>query len=389
MSSNTPTEFPENVVSLKGFQLERSAQNNTTKERKMAVKFKDSFADKPKMLDVQNLVVNFRVHGGEVYAVRDVSFYVRKGECLCIVGESGSGKSVTVQALMNLLPTPPARILGGKALMGNQDLMTISVAERRKILGSEIAMIFQDPLASLNPTMTVGKQVEEVLILHTDLDKTALQNRVKELFELVRIPEPARRISQYPHELSGGMRQRVMIAMALACNPKVLIADEPTTALDVTIQAQILTLIKELGQKFDMATILITHDMGVVAQMADRVAVMYAGKIVEEGTVDAVFFEPKHPYTLGLKKAMPKEGGTNSEKLEPIPGTPPDLFSPPPGCAFAIRCPSAMLICHQHQPKEMAGTAGARVSCWLHHGFAKDQMEKSGLSALNVEGKNQ
>jgi oligopeptide transport system ATP-binding protein len=351
------------------------------KESGHPVNLVDAFADKPRMLDVKNLVVNFKVHGGEVYAVRDVSFYVRKGETLCIVGESGSGKSVTVQAVMNLLPCPPAKILGGEALLGKTDLMKLPVAQRRKILGSEIAMIFQDPLASLNPTMTVGNQVEESLILHTDLNKDARRKRVLELFELVRIPEPTRRIDQYPHELSGGMRQRVMIAMALACNPKVLIADEPTTALDVTIQAQILTLIKELAQKFEMATVLITHDMGVVAQMADRVAVMYAGKIVEEGPVDEVFYEPKHPYTLGLKNAMPKETMAPGEKLQPIPGTPPDLFMPPPGCAFALRCPNAMVLCHSHQPKELKADL-ARVSCWLQHEFAKDSLQSSGLNLL-------
>jgi oligopeptide transport system ATP-binding protein len=342
---------------------------------------------RPVMLDVKNLVVNFRVHGGEVYAVRDVSFEVRKGECLCIVGESGSGKSVSVQALMGLLPCPPARIVSGSALLktggdNSVDLLTVTASRRREILGVDVSMIFQDPLASLNPTMTVGKQVEEVLILHTDLTGGQRRDRVRELFELVRLPEPARRIDQYPHELSGGMRQRVMIAMALACNPKVLIADEPTTALDVTIQAQILALIKELTKKFEMATILITHDLGVVAQMADRVAVMYAGKIVEEGTVDEVFYEPKHPYTLGLKRAMPKEAGSGTEPLEPIPGTPPDLFAPPPGCAFAPRCPNAMVICHSHQPKELR-KATARVSCWLHNANAAEHRAGAGVTDIN------
>jgi oligopeptide transport system ATP-binding protein len=338
----------------------------------------DSFAGKPVILDVKNLIVNFRVHGGEVFAVRDVSFDVRKGECLCIVGESGSGKSVSVQALMGLLPCPPARIVGGEALLAGRDVLKLTPGQRREVLGVDISMIFQDPLASLNPTMTVGKQVEEALLLHTDMSSEQRRQRVLELFELVRIPEPARRIDQYPHELSGGMRQRVMIAMALACNPKVLIADEPTTALDVTIQAQILALIKELTTKFEMATILITHDLGVVAQMADRVAVMYAGKIVEEGTVDEVFYEPKHPYTLGLKRAMPKESGSTSEPLEPIPGTPPDLFAPPPGCAFAPRCPNAMVICHSHQPREQH-KGSARVSCWLHHTKAANHRGAAGV----------
>ncbi len=333
-----------------------------------------------KILILENLEVSFRVHGGRVYAVRDVSFYVRKGECLCIVGESGSGKSVTVQAMMGILPMPPATINGGKAFLGKVDMLTLGNGERRKVLGKDIAMIFQDPLTSLNPTMTVNDQIAETLILHTEMNAEQRHKRVMELLELVRIPEPKKRIHQYPHELSGGMRQRVMIAMALACNPKVLIADEPTTALDVTIQAQILALIKELAQKLHMAIILITHDLGVVAQMADRVAVMYAGKIVEEGSVDEVFYRSKHPYTLGLKRAMPKE--SHDERLESIPGTPPDLFAPPTGCGFAARCPSAMVLCHTHQPPETTSDS-CRVSCWLHHEYAKSQRMKSGISTLN------
>lgn len=331
-----------------------------------------------RVLAVQNLSVNFKVYGGQVYAVRDVSFYVRAGECLCIVGESGSGKSVTVQSLMGL---SSGQITSGQALLNGKDLIPMKQNERRKVLGKEIAMIFQDPLASLNPTMSIGNQIEESLKLHTDMNATQRNARVIELLELVRIPEPRRRMDQYPHELSGGMRQRVMIAMALSCNPKVLIADEPTTALDVTIQAQILALIQELARKFNMATILITHDLGVVAQMADRVAVMYAGKIVEEGSVDEVFYSSKHPYTVGLKRAMPKDTGSVSEPLQPIPGTPPDLFAPPPGCAFAARCSSAMTICHRKQPTEMA-SAGNRASCWLHHSDAAQYRAAAGVSSF-------
>jgi oligopeptide transport system ATP-binding protein len=335
----------------------------------------------PVVLDLKNLEVNFRVHGGRVYAVRDVSFHVRKGECLCIVGESGSGKSVTVQAMMGILPMPPANITGGEAILDGVDLLKLSNSERRKVLGKDLAMIFQDPLTSLNPTLTVSDQIGETLLLHTSLTREQRQKRVLELLELVRIPEPQKRLHQYPHELSGGMRQRVMIAMALACNPKVLIADEPTTALDVTIQAQILALIKELAQKLDMAVILITHDLGVVAQMAHRVAVMYAGKIVEEGTVDDIFYRSKHPYTLGLKRAMPKE--SSDSRLESIPGTPPDLFAPPKGCGFAARCPSAMVICHsQHPHEERLGMC--RVSCWLHHSLAAAQCVQSGVSKLST-----
>lgn len=342
----------------------------------------DKFKDKPTVLDVKNLTVNFNVHGGQVYAVRDVSFYVRKGETLCIVGESGCGKSVTVQAIMGLLPMPPAKILSGSASLDDKvDLLKQSKNELRQYLGKDIAMIFQDPLTSLNPTMTVGKQISETLQIHTKLTQTQIRARELELLELVRVPEPERRLHQYPHELSGGMRQRVMIAMALACNPKVLIADEPTTALDVTIQAQILALIRELSQRLEMATILITHDLGVVAQMADRVAVMYAGKIIEEGTVDDIFYKSKHPYTLGLKKAMPKDEGKSTEPLQPIPGTPPDLFSPPPGCPFSPRCPNAMVVCHSTYPDRFEKDF-AKVDCWLHHSQAEKQRQGSGVSYI-------
>lgn len=334
------------------------------------------------ILDVKNLVVNFNVHGGQVYAVRDVSFHVRKGETLCIVGESGCGKSVTVQSIMGLLPSPPARILNGTANLMGRDLLKLSPAERRKVLGNDIAMIFQDPLTSLNPTMTIASQIEETLKIHTNMSTKERKDRVLDLLKLVRIPEPDRRLSQYPHELSGGMRQRIMIAMALACNPKVLIADEPTTALDVTIQAQILNLMRELAKKLDMATILITHDLGVVAQMADRVTVMYAGKVVEEGSVDDVFYKPRHPYTIGLKRAMPRHEGSRSEALEPIPGTPPDLFAPPPGCAFAVRCPHAMAVCHRIPPPEFTEGA-ARSLCWLHHEFAKPVAARSTVALMN------
>lgn len=334
------------------------------------------------VLDVQHLTVNFKVHGGEVKAVRDVSFQVRRGETLCIVGESGSGKSVTVQALMGILPVPPAKIMSGMAILeGKRDILTMNTKDLRKVLGVEIAMIFQDPLASLNPTMTVKKQIEETLILHTKLNAKQREDRVLELLDLVRIPEAKQRLHQYPHELSGGMRQRVMIAMALACNPKILIADEPTTALDVTIQAQILALIKEISQKLQMATILITHDLGVVANMADRVVVMYAGKIVEEGTVDDIFYRSKHPYTQGLKLAMPAENGASKRSLQPIRGTPPDLFHPPQGCAFASRCNHAMAICHMRQAPELKRD-DARISCWLQAPQAENQRIAAGLFPL-------
>lgn len=342
------------------------------------------------VIDVRNLVVHFKVHQGEVAAVRNVSLQVRKGETLCIVGESGCGKSVTMQAIMGLLPTPPARIVGGQAFLGvdrDVDLLALSPKEMRKYLGKEVAMIFQDPLASLNPTMTVARQIEESLILHTELNAAERAARVLELLELVRIPEPKQRMEQFPHELSGGMRQRVMIAMALACSPKLLIADEPTTALDVTIQAQILSLLKDLSVRLNMATILITHDLGVVAQMADRVAVMYAGKIVEEGDVREIFQRPRHPYTLALKQAMPED--RVGERLVSIPGTPPDLFQPPRGCAFAARCHAAMTVCHQYQPPAW-GHETQKVSCWLHHTKAVGQREGLGIAELKLvsEGGN-
>lgn len=355
-------------------------QNEKTKNPEMQGGLMNAADGGKAVLEVKNLSVNFRVYGGQVYAVRDVSFSVSAGECLCIVGESGSGKSVTVQSLMGL---SSGQITGGTASLNGQDLIKMPQKERRKLLGKEIAMIFQDPLASLNPTMSIGNQIEESLKLHTAMTAAERRDRVIQLLELVRIPEPKRRIAQYPHELSGGMRQRVMIAMALSCNPKVLIADEPTTALDVTIQAQILALIQELAKKFNMATILITHDLGVVAQMADRVAVMYAGKIVEEGTVDNVFYASKHPYTVGLKRAMPKDSGSVSEPLQPIPGTPPDLFAPPLGCAFAARCPSAMSVCHRKQPPEQAMN-GMRASCWLHHDNAAHLRPAAGITAFGT-----
>jgi len=348
------------------------------------MKYKDKYEGKPVVLDVQNLQVNFTVHGGEVKAVRDVSFKVREGECYCIVGESGSGKSVTMQSIMGILPSPPSKILGGKAFLSGVDLLSVPLEKKNKILGKDIAMIFQDPLTSLNPLMTIGKQIEEMLILHTDLDAPQRKARVVELLTLVRIPEPQKRFSQYPHELSGGMRQRVMIAMALTCNPKLLVADEPTTALDVTIQAQVLSLVRELAVKFNMAVVLITHDLAVVAQMADRVAVMYAGKIVEEGLVEEIFYYPAHPYNIGLKRAMPQE---NKEALVSIPGTPPDLFAPPSGCGFSPRCPNALKLCHTHQPEEFQ-KGSHRASCWLQHQYGREFLASAGLKSLEEEVKS-
>ena len=369
--------------------LKKAAVSSSVVPVKSFDESRSSSLSEKHLLDVKNLSVNFSVHGGQVMAVRNVSFHVSPGETLCIVGESGCGKSVTMQAVMGILPMPPARILQGEAWFKGaggdkrserQDLLALSKKERRKILGREIAMIFQDPLASLNPTMTVQDQIEESLKLHTSMDSNARRDRVLELLNLVRIPEPQTRLRQFPHELSGGMRQRVMIAMALACNPKMVIADEPTTALDVTIQAQILNLIKDLSKRLNMATILITHDLGVVARMADRVLVMYAGKVVEEGPVDDIFTHPKHPYTVGLRQAIPPEAGEERRALRSIVGTPPDLFAPPIGCAFAARCEQAMVVCHKMPPPEVR-KGSSHVACWLHAdaAAASAQREKAGI----------
>lgn len=258
-----------------------------------------------RLLEVKDLAISFKTHGGEVQAIRGVSFHVDKGETLAIVGESGSGKSVTSQAVMKLVPTPPGEYKRGQILFDGQDLIGKTEKQMQKIRGKEIGMIFQDPMTSLNPMMKVGRQITEVLHKHEKISKEAANKRGVELLTLVGIPSPERRFNQYPHEFSGGMRQRVVIAMALAANPKLLIADEPTTALDVTIQAQILDLMKELQKKIDTAIIFITHDLGVVARMADRVAVMYAGQIVEMGTAEEIFYDPRHPYTWGLLASMP------------------------------------------------------------------------------------
>jgi oligopeptide transport system ATP-binding protein len=336
--------------------------------------------DRLKALQVNNLKVSFHTPKGRIQAVRDISFSLGIGECLCLVGESGSGKSVSAQAVMGILPMPPARIDGGEALLDGKDLIAMSHRERRNFLGKQISMIFQDPLASLNPTMTVHDQIAEMLIAHASLNRRERHAKVVELARLVGIPEPERQLRRYPHEFSGGMRQRMMIGMALACNPRILIADEPTSALDASIQAQILALLKQLANRLHMSTIFITHDLGVVAQMADRVAVMYAGKIVEEGSVDDIFYAPKHPYSSALLRSMPKRG--IREPLEYIAGTPPDLLMPPPGCAFAARCPSAMKICRLSDPEEIQ-FAGGRVSCWIHNDLAKQRRRFAGIAEVS------
>ena len=322
------------------------------------------------LLTVEQLAVDFATFGGTVHAVRGVSFEVDAGQTFAIVGESGCGKSVTVQSLMGLIPMPPGRIVSGRARWRGHDLLTSTIIDGREVRGREIGMIFQDPMSSLNPTMTIGAQIAETLEVHRGLGRRAAHARAVELLDMTRIPEAARRARQYPFEFSGGMLQRAMIAAAIACEPALLIADEPTTALDVTIQAQILDLLLELQQTNGMAIILITHDLAVVARMADTVAVMYAGQIVEQGDVQALFQHPAHPYTVGLKAALPTTGNNRDRPLTPIEGSPPDLFKPPPGCAYAARCPSAMQICGRETPERHLIRAAAiphTAVCWLHH----------------------
>ncbi|MBA2174488.1 ABC transporter ATP-binding protein [Halobacillus locisalis] len=324
-----------------------------------------------KLLEVNNLHVSFDTYGGEVQAVRGVTFDLKRGETLAIVGESGSGKSVTTKALMQLIPKPPGRIKEGEILFEGRDIAKMNEKQMQKIRGKEMSMIFQDPMTSLNPTMKVGNQIMEGLIKHQKMNKSQARKRVVELLELVGIPDPENRIKQYPHQFSGGMRQRVVVAIALACNPKLLIADEPTTALDVTIQAQILELMKDIQKKTDSATIFITHDLGVVANVADRVAVMYAGKIVEVGTVDDIFYNPKHPYTWGLLGSMPSLD-SEDEELYAIPGSPPDLLDPPKGDAFAARNDYAMKIDLEEEPPMFKVSDTHYAATWLLHENAPD-----------------
>ncbi|PFR94335.1 ABC transporter ATP-binding protein [Priestia megaterium] len=320
-----------------------------------------------RLLEVKNLAVSFKTYGGEVQAVRGVNFHLNKGETLAIVGESGSGKSVTSQTIMRLIPMPPGRIKSGEMLFDGIDLAKKTDKEMEAIRGKDIGMIFQDPMTSLNPTMKVGAQIGEVVIKHSKVSKAEAKKRAVELLTLVGIPFPEQRVNQYPHEFSGGMRQRVVIAMALASNPKLLIADEPTTALDVTIQAQILELMKDIQKKTDTSIIFITHDLGVVANVADRVAVMYAGQIVETGAVDEVFYDPKHPYTWGLLASMPSLDNEAEEELAAIPGTPPDLTNPPKGDAFAARNPYAMKIDFEQEPPMFKISDTHYAKTWLLH----------------------
>ena len=326
------------------------------------------------LLEVSDLGTWFYTRQGIVKAVDGVDFAVEAGETLAIVGESGCGKSMTALSLMRLIPSPPGRIVSGSIKLAGRDLLQISEEEMRGVRGNEISMIFQEPMTSLNPVMTIGKQISEALILHRDMDRKAALKRAVEMLDLVRIPEPAQRAKEYPHQLSGGMRQRAMIAMALACNPKVLIADEPTTALDVTIQAQILELIVELQREFSAAVILITHDLGVVAETARRVIVMYAGRKVEEASVGELFARPLHPYTKGLLASIPRldlmrgQADRSQERLQEIAGIVPPLFDLPQGCAFAPRCPSADDHCRRERPVYEEKQAGHWAACWHANG---------------------
>lgn len=320
-----------------------------------------------KILEVKDLKVSFHVYGGEVQAVRGINFDLYKGETLAVVGESGSGKSVLNQTIMKLIPMPPGKITGGQIIFHGEDLVKKTDKEMEKIRGKEISMIFQDPMTSLNPTMKVGHQITEVLHKHQNMNAQQSKERAIELLRLVGIPMPEKRINQYPHEFSGGMRQRAMIAIALAANPSLLIADEPTTALDVTIQAQILELMKDLQKKMDTSIIFITHDLGVVANVADRVAVMYAGQIVEIGTVDEIFYDPRHPYTWGLLASMPSLDSDHKAELTAIPGTPPDLTNPPKGDAFAARNQYAMAIDFEEEPPMFQISETHFAKTWLLH----------------------
>ena len=320
------------------------------------------------LLEVKNLRINFKTYAGLVQAVRGVDFTLAKGETLAIVGESGSGKSVTSNALMRLIPQPAGRYEDGQILFEGKDLLKLSEREMESIRGNEIAMIFQDPMTALNPTMRVGKQLMEVILTHKKgVSKEAAKQRAIELLAEVGIPDPERRFKQYPHEFSGGMRQRVVIAIALAAEPKILIADEPTTALDVTIQAQILELMKKIQEKNGNAIIFITHDLGVVANVADRVAVMYAGQIVEYGSSHDIFYNPKHPYTWGLLGSMPDLDSEDSEELYTIPGAPPNLINPPLGDAFAPRNPYALAIDYKAEPPFYEVSPGHYAKTWLLH----------------------
>ena len=336
-----------------------------------------------RIIDIKNLTVSFSTYNGTLQAVRGIDLYLKQGEVLAIVGESGCGKTVTAKAVMRLLPTPQAVISSdSEIIFAGKNLLSFTESEMAKFRGKEISMIFQDPMTSLNPTMKIGEQIAESLMIHQNQSRQQANSQALAMLELVKIPNARRRLRQYPFEFSGGMRQRVMIAIALACKPKVLIADEPTTALDVTIQAQIMNLIKDLQQKLNQGIVLITHDLGVVASVADRVLVMYAGKIMEEGTVDEIFYRPKHPYTFALLKSIPKLNTNNQEKLYSLAGTPPELINPPLGCPFAARCEFGMKVCRVKYPASINFTDSHQGYCWLYH----EKADRTGLPVQFLQG---
>ena len=366
------------------------------------------------LLRVEDLHVEFSTHGGVVQAVRGVNFSVDSNRTLAIVGESGCGKSVSVQSIMGLIPIPPGRVGAGSARLRGEEILGNNLVNGRDVRGAEIGMIFQDPMTSLNPTMTIGAQIAEPLRVHRGYGAGRAREEAIRLLESCRIPEARKRAGQYPFEFSGGMLQRAMIAMAISCKPALLIADEPTTALDVTIQSQILDLMRDLQRETGMAIILITHDLGVVARMADEVAVMYAGKIVEHGAVDDIFYRSAHPYTRGLRSAMPVNDRSRRAELKPIEGRPPDLFAPPPGCGYAPRCPHAMNLCEREHPPRFTidnmgqppssnenhgenngtpknnGTPTPRDSghfsrCWLHHELCRQRPKELHFRAAAEE----
>lgn len=317
------------------------------------------------LLEVKNLRTHFFTEDGVIPAVDGVDFELRPGETLGIVGESGCGKSVTSISVLGLVPNPPGKIIDGEIIFEGRDLLKVKEAEMQKIRGNDIAMIFQEPMTSLNPVFTIGRQISEAIMLHQKVDKKDARERCIEMLKLVGIPRAEQSVDEYPHQFSGGMRQRAMIAMALSCNPKLLIADEPTTALDVTIQAQIIELMKDIKEKLNTAIMLITHDLGVVAEMADHVIVMYAGRVVEEADVVDLFKDPKHPYTVGLMKSKPTLEG-NAHRLEVIPGAVPNPLAMPKGCAFNPRCSHAMDICREKMPNLINVDGNRKVRCWLY-----------------------
>jgi oligopeptide/dipeptide ABC transporter ATP-binding protein len=322
------------------------------------------------VLEVSGLSVEFALHGSVIQAVRGVDFCVRRGETLAIVGESGCGKSTAVQALMGLIDTPPGRISAGSASFLGQELIGLPKRALNAIRGARVGMIFQDPMTSLNPTMKVGDQIAETLIVHRGMSRRKARGRAVELLRRMRVPDAATRAGQYPFEFSGGMAQRAMIALSLVCEPELLIADEPTTALDVTIQDQVLELMRDLQRDTGMAMVLITHDIGVVARMANRVSVMYGGQIVESGSTEDICYRSAHPYTVGLRRALPSRHDGRERRLEAIEGSPPDLIRPPRGCGYFARCPHAMIVCDEGAPQMHELDRGHDARCWLHHRFA-------------------